>query len=89
MRIFWNGFTIVARSRCSRWAVRCAPSQLTEIGSVNLLPRVGNLSRPDWMTYSGSKNEFNLREVTAADLVNATAVCGGGRPGDSGRQRGW
>jgi len=53
----------------------CAPSSLTEIGSVNLLPRVGSLSRPDWMTYSGSKDEFGLRPVTAADLVSADGQC--------------
>jgi hypothetical protein len=53
----------------------CAPSSLSEIGSVNLLPKVGNLSRPDWMTYSGSKNEFGLRPVTAEDLVSAEGQC--------------
>lgn len=75
MRIFWNGFTMVATVAVLALAGACAPSQLTEIGSVNLLPRVGNLSRPDWMTYSGSKDEFSLREVTAADLVSADGQC--------------
>jgi hypothetical protein len=75
MRIFWNGFTIVATGALLALGGACAPSQLSEIGNVNLLPRVGQLSRPDWMTYSGSKNEFNLREVTAADLVNADGQC--------------
>jgi hypothetical protein len=53
----------------------CAPSQLTEIGNVNLLPTMGNLSRPDWLTYSGGKNEFTLRQVTPADLVSAEGQC--------------
>jgi hypothetical protein len=53
----------------------CAPSQLTEIGNVNLLPRVGELSKPDWLTYSGGKNEFGLRPVTEADLVSAEGQC--------------
>ena len=54
----------------------CAPSQLTEnVGSVSLLPKVGNLSRPDWLTYSGAKEEFTLRPVTPADLVTADGQC--------------
>jgi hypothetical protein len=56
-------------------AAACAPSSLTEIGNVNLLPKVTNLSRPDWLTYSGGKNEFTLRPVTAADLVTAEGQC--------------
>ena len=54
----------------------CAPSQLTEnVGSVSLLPKVSNLARPDWLTYSGAKEEFALRPVTAADLVTADGQC--------------
>jgi len=54
----------------------CAPSQITEnVGSVSLLPKVSNLARPDWLTYSGAKDEFVLRPVTAADLVTADGQC--------------
>jgi hypothetical protein len=53
----------------------CAPSQFSEISASSLLPRVDNISRPDWLTYSGGKNEFELRPVTAADLVNADGQC--------------
>jgi hypothetical protein len=53
----------------------CAPSSVTELGSVNLLPNMSNLSRPDWLTYSGGKNEFTLRAVTDADLVGADGQC--------------
>lgn len=56
-------------------AFGCAPSQLSEVGSISLLPKVGNLSRPDWLTYSGAKEEFTLRPVTAADLVTADGQC--------------
>lgn len=45
------------------------------VGSVNLVPKMGNLARPDWLTYSGSKDEFTLRPVTAADLVSAEGAC--------------
>ena len=53
----------------------CSPSSLGEIRNVNLLPKVTNLSRPDWLTYSGGKNEFTLRPVTPADLVSAEGQC--------------
>jgi hypothetical protein len=52
-----------------------ACGQIGEVGSVNLLPRVGQLSRPDWLTYSGGKDQFELRTVGAADLVNADGQC--------------
>lgn len=45
------------------------------VGSINLVPKMGNLSRPDWLTYSGAKDEFSLRPVTAADLVSAEGQC--------------
>ena len=45
------------------------------LGSVNLLPQSSDLSRPDWLTYSGGKDEFALRPVTAADLVSAEGQC--------------
>ena len=50
-------------------------SDVGSVGSVNLLPQVSNLSRPDWLTYSGAKDEFSLRPVTAADLVSAEGQC--------------
>ena len=53
----------------------CAPSSLTEIGNVKLIPKVTNLARPDWLTYSGGKDHFTLRPVTAADLVSAEGQC--------------
>jgi hypothetical protein len=53
----------------------CAPSAIGELGNVKLLPRVDSLSRPDWLTYSGGKNEFALRPATAADMVTADGQC--------------
>jgi hypothetical protein len=52
-----------------------ACGQIGEVGSVNLLPRVGQLSRPDWLTYSGGKDQFALRSVGAADLVSSDGQC--------------
>lgn len=55
----------------------CNSNQLAEIGAAgtNLVPRVDRLARPDWLTYSGGKQEFTLRPVTAADLVSAEGQC--------------
>jgi hypothetical protein len=75
MRTLSNGFMVAATVAMLAAVGACAPSQLTEIGSVNLLPSVGNLSRPDWLTYSGNKDEFTLRAVTPADLVSAEGQC--------------
>jgi hypothetical protein len=75
MRNFSNGFTVAALVAALAATSACAPSQLTEIGSVSLIPSVGQLSRPDWLTYSGGRGEFTLRPVTAADLVTAEGQC--------------
>jgi hypothetical protein len=53
----------------------CGSSSLSDVANVNLVPKVTNLSRPDWLTYSGSKDEFTLRPVTAADLVTEGGQC--------------
>jgi hypothetical protein len=78
MRNFSNGLTVTAVLLAVVSA--CAPSQLTEIGSVSLIPSVGQLSRPDWLTYSGGKGEFALRPVTPADLVSAEGQCAATAP---------
>jgi hypothetical protein len=74
MRKILTGSTVVAAVAMIA-ASGCAPSQLTEVGNVNLLPKVSNLARPDWLTYSGAKDGFSLRPVTAADLVTADGQC--------------
>jgi hypothetical protein len=76
MQKFLRGATVVAAVAIPAAAGGCAPSQLTEnVGSVSLLPKVSNLARPDWLTYSGGKNEFVLRPISAADLVTADGQC--------------
>ena len=53
----------------------------TDLGlnNVTLVPKPEALLRkPDWATFSGGKNEFELRPVTAADLVNAQGQCASG-----------
>src|SRR5262249_19029914 len=46
------------------------------LNGVTLVPKPETLLRkPDWTTFSGGKNDFELRPVTAADLVNAEGQC--------------
>ena len=48
------------------------------LNNVTLVPKPDTLLRkPDWATFSGGKNEFTLRPVTAADLVNSAGQCAG------------
>lgn len=76
MQKFLTGPTVVAAvALLAAAAGGCAPSALTEVGNVNLLPKVSNLARPDWLTYSGGKDEFVLRAVSANDLVTADGQC--------------
>ena len=49
------------------------------LNGVTLVPKPETLLRkPDWATFSGGKNEFELRPVTAADLVSSEGQCDGG-----------
>ena len=68
--------TVVAAVAMLAAAGGCALESVDrDVGSVNLLPKVSNSRRPDWLTYSGAKDEFALRPVTAADLVSADGQC--------------
>jgi hypothetical protein len=53
----------------------CSSNQLADLSGVQLVPRFDHLSRPDWLSYSGSKDDFTLRPVTAADLVTQDGQC--------------
>ena len=49
------------------------------LNNVTLVPKPETLLRkPDWATFSGGKNEFGLRPVTAADLIDSQGQCSGG-----------
>jgi hypothetical protein len=47
----------------------------SNIGSASLLPKVETFTRPDWLTYSGGKEDFALRPVGPEDLVGAQGEC--------------
>jgi hypothetical protein len=74
MQKFLKGRAVVAAVAMLAVA-GCASDQLAEVGNVNLLPKVSNLARPDWLTYSGAKDEFSLRPIAAGDLVTADGQC--------------
>jgi hypothetical protein len=43
------------------------------LSSIKIAPT--NLQRPDWLSYSGNKEEFTLRPVGPADLVGPEGQC--------------
>jgi hypothetical protein len=43
--------------------------------SINVIPKGGDLLRPDWLSYSGNKEEFTLRPAGPADLVGPDGQC--------------
>ena len=45
----------------------------SDLGSINIIPN-GSL-RPDWLSYSGHKEEFTLREAGPADLIGPDGQC--------------
>jgi hypothetical protein len=49
----------------------------SDLGSINIIPKAD--LRPDWLSYSGHKEEFTLREAGVADLVGPDGQCTGGR----------
>src|SRR5258708_13599218 len=62
-------------------AIGACSSDLS-LSNVTLVPKPETLMRkPDWATFSGGKNDFELRPITAADLVGPEGQCGGGGPG--------
>jgi hypothetical protein len=54
------------------------------LSNVTLVPKPETLlKKPDWATFSGGKSDFQLRPITAADLVGPEGQCGGGAPGQA------
>jgi hypothetical protein len=75
-RIAWRVVALAALGA----AVGACSSDLS-LNNVTLAPKPETLLRkPDWATFSGGKNDFDLRPITPADLVNAEGQCAGGAP---------
>jgi len=49
----------------------------TDTGSINIVPKTTDLLRPDWTSFSGHKEEFNLRAPGPQDLVSPDGLCQG------------
>jgi|SRR5215470_7290142 len=62
-------------------AVGACSSDLS-LSNVTLVPKPETMLRkPDWATFSGGKSDFELRPITAADLVSPEGQCGAGAQG--------
>jgi hypothetical protein len=73
-RVNQIGLRIIAMATLACAMAACS-SDLS-LSGVTLVPKPETLLRkPDWATFSGGKNEFALRPVTAADLVGAEGQC--------------
>src|SRR5262245_14193482 len=55
----------------------CSSDSLSRI---NVVPKTSDVMRPDWLTYSGNKEEFTLRPAGPADLVGPDGQCAAAEP---------
>jgi hypothetical protein len=60
---------------CVLAALAAAVGACSSDTSINVLPKASALLRPDWLSYSGNKEEFTLRSVGPADLVGPEGQC--------------
>src|SRR5262245_60636477 len=49
----------------------------SDASSIDIIPKPGTLLRPDWTSFSGHKEEFDLRQPGSQDLVSAQGLCPG------------
>jgi hypothetical protein len=65
----------------------CATGEWS-LGNVNVVPRASDLMRPDWMSFSGHKEEFSLRPAGPEDLVSPDGQCAAAVQAQSADQSG-
>ncbi len=65
----WRGVALAAT------ALLAACSTNMSLTNVTLPTPENMLRKPDWATYSGGKNDFELRPITGADLVGPDGLC--------------
>src|SRR6266545_1151810 len=58
------------------------------LSGANVLPKASEMMRPDWLSYSGGKEEFALRPVGPADLVGPEGQCAGAAEPDPNAEPG-
>lgn len=49
----------------------------SDITAINVVPKPTDILRPDWSSFSGHKEEFDLRPPAAQDLVSPEGYCQG------------
>jgi len=49
----------------------------TDVATINIVPKAGDILRPDWTSFSGHKEEFDLRPPGPQDLVSPDGLCQG------------
>ncbi|MCC6776355.1 MAG: hypothetical protein IT537_06915 [Hyphomicrobiales bacterium] len=66
-----------ARVLCAMTAAALLAACSTNMSLTNVtLPTPESvLRKPDWASYSGGKNDFELRPITGADLVGPDGIC--------------
>jgi hypothetical protein len=47
----------------------------SDIGTINVVPKPTDILRPDWTSFSGHKEEFDLRPPGPQDLVSPEGYC--------------
>jgi hypothetical protein len=68
-RIIWRLTAIAATGALAACSTNLSLGNVTK-------PDPGQ-RKPDWASYSGGRNDFELRPITAADLVNPEGACTG------------
>jgi hypothetical protein len=52
-----------------------AACSFDSFSNIKLIPKGNDVLRPDWLSYTGSKEEFTLRPVGTEDLVGPDGQC--------------
>jgi hypothetical protein len=58
------------------------------LSGINVIPKTSEVMRPDWLSYSGGKEEFSLRPTGPADLVGPEGQCSGAAEPDPNAEPG-
>ena len=70
------------------WAPLVGACSSDNPGGINVVPKPGDLLRPDWLSFSGHKEEFSLRPPGPEDLVGPEGQCAGLAPDPAADQTG-
>ncbi|MGH6769442.1 MAG: hypothetical protein ACRECO_10540 [Xanthobacteraceae bacterium] len=70
-----NLITLVTIAALAAVIGACSSDPIGSLSGVNLLPTVNQFAKPDWLTYSGGKEQFTLRAVGPDDLIGPEGQC--------------